>query len=190
MSVAAPEYGEVAAFLESRSAERLPHVQGSLIEHLDGTYGLLKEWGNPPQVCLAGLCHAVYGTDGFAVKLLEVGTEREKLSAVIGPEAESLVYFYASCDRGYLYPLIRESHPIRFRDRFDGRVFVPDATLFAGFMELTFANELDIFRKDPALVDQHRTTFGALFGRSRAFVSPTAFAGFVNVFGEPDVSQA
>ena len=190
MSVAAPEYGEVVAFLESRSAERLPHVQGSLIEHLDGTYRLLKEWGNPPQICNAGLCHAVYGTDGFAVKLLEVGTERGELAGIIGPEAESLVYFYGSCDRQYLYARIRESQPIRFRDRFDGRVFVPDAALFASFMELTFANELDMFGKDLAIVEPHRMSFGPLFGHSRAFVSQAAFAYFVSIFGEADISQA
>jgi hypothetical protein len=190
MSVAVPEYAEVVAFLESRSAERLAHVQGSLVEHLDGTYRLLKEWGNPPAVCYAGLCHAVYSTDGFAVKLLEVGTEREELALVIGSDAESLVYFYASCDRQYLYPLIRQSQPIRFRDRFDNRVFVPDERLFARFMELTFANELDMFRKDSVLVEQHRGSFGTLFGHSKAFVSQAAFACFVKVFGEPDMSHA
>ena len=190
MSVAAPEYGEVVSFLESRSAGRLPHVQGNLVEHLDGTYQLLKAWGNPPQVCHAGLCHAVYGTDGFAVKLLEVATEREDLARVIGPRAESLVYFYASCDRAYLYPRIRQSQPVGFRDRFDGRVFVPDAALFASFMELTFANELDMFGKDPALVEPHRASFGTLFARSRAFVSRAAFAYFVSIFGDPEISHA
>ena len=181
---------EIVAFLGSRSAGTLGHVHGDLLEHLDGTYTLLRKWGNPPHVCHAGLCHAVYGTDGFATSLLDVTSEREDLARVIGHDAEALVYLYASCDRQYLYPQIGVSSPVHFRDRFNGTVFVPDQSLFGTFMELTFANELDILGKDQRLVEGSRPHLGALFARSEALVSAPAFAYFVSVFGEPDQSRA
>ena len=179
-------YQEIVAFLESRAAGHVAHVDQTLFEHLQGTYELLREWGSPADVCHAGLCHALYGTDGLPVALLDVRTERAALAAVIGAEAESQVYLYASCDRSYLYPQLGPAERPSFRDRFTGAVFVPDPPAFAAFMELTFANELDMFRGDPALVEAHQATWGVRFDRSRPFVSDTAFAFFRGVFGGPD----
>ncbi|MFF1641448.1 DUF6817 domain-containing protein [Streptomyces sp. NPDC058246] len=42
-------------------------------------------------------------TDGFATALLP-GDRRADLAAVIGAEAEGIVYLYASCDRKGAYP--------------------------------------------------------------------------------------
>jgi hypothetical protein len=136
------------------------------------------------------LCHAVYGTDGYPVRLLDPGGERDELARLIGAAAESLVYLYASCDRGYLYPLIRAAAPLRFRDRFNGQEFTPDRAQFGAFMELTFANELDIFGRDPALVADHQASFGTLFRRSQALVSGAAYDRFVAVFGGSDSAAA
>src|SRR5688572_4877063 len=183
---AAVEYREVVAFLESRAAGHVAHVAKSLLEHLQGTYELLREWGSPTGVCHAGLCHAVYGTDGLETTLLDVGTERPALAAVIGADAEAQVYLYASCDRTYLYPQIGTADPLSFRDRFTGATFEPDPAAFAAFMELTFANELDMFRSDPVLVAQHQATWGVRFERGRRFVSEPAFAYFRSVFGGPE----
>ena len=125
-------YREIVAFLESRSAGQVAHVARSLVEHLDGTYELLRSWGNTRDVCHAGLCHAAYGTDGFATALLDVRTERPMLADVIGADAEALVYLYASCDRAYLYPQIGSADRPSFRDRFTGATFVPDASGLRG----------------------------------------------------------
>lgn len=81
---------EIIAFLKSRSAEKLEHVHGDLVEHLAGTYALVREWGNPPDVCHAALCHTVYGTDGFSATLLDVNSEREDLVRIIGSQADEL----------------------------------------------------------------------------------------------------
>ena len=184
---AAAEYHEIVAFLESRAAREVAHVAKTLFEHLHGTYELLREWGSPTELCHAGLCHAVYGTDGLATALLDVRIERPALAAVIGDAAEAQVYLYASCDRGYLYPQLGTAGRPSFRDRFTGDTFVPDPAAFAAFMELTFANELDMFRGDPVLVGQHQATWGVRFDRSQRFVSAPAFACFRSVFGGPEL---
>ena len=179
-----------------RRVSRIPfgrqvaHVARTLFEHLQGTYDLLREWGNPADVCHAGLCHAVYGTDGLPVALLDVRTERPALAGVIGADAEAQVYLYASCDRSYLYPQLGTGDRLSFRDRFTGATFEPDRAAFAAFMELTFANELDMFRADPVLVDQHQATWGDRFDRSQRFVSEPAFACFRSVFGGPERRRA
>jgi hypothetical protein len=180
------DYQAIVAFLETRAAARVAHVDQTLFEHLQGTYELLREWGNPADLCHAGLCHALYGTDGLPVALLDVRTERAVLKAVIGAEAESQVYLYASCDRSYLYPQLGTTARPSFRDRFTGAAFVPESQAFAAFMELTFANELDMFRHDPALVEEHQATWGVRFERSRPFVSDAAFGFFRGVFGGPE----
>lgn len=182
----AVQYHEVVAFLESRAAGQVAHVAQNLLEHLNGTYELLRSWGSPPDLCHAGLCHALYGTDGLPIALLDPASERATLAAVIGPEAEAQVYLYASCDRSYLYPLLGSADQPPFRDRFTGSVFVPDPQAFSAFMELTFANELDIFRTEPALVEQHQATWGVRFERSQRYVSDVAFAYFRKVFGGPE----
>lgn len=184
------QYQEILAFLESRSAGQVAHVAQTLFEHLQGTYELLQEWGSAPALCHAGLCHAVYGTDGLPVALLDVRTERPALASVIGREAEAQVYLYASCDRAFLYPQLGTADRLSFRDRFTGARFEPDPAAFAAFMELTFANELDMFRGDPVLVEQHQATWGTRFDRSQPFVSAPAFACFRSVFGGPERRQA
>ena len=68
-----------------------------------------------------------------------------------GVSAEALVYLYASCDRAVSVSADRASrHPCSSAIASTTAVFVPeDESLFASFMELTFANELDISRQGP-----------------------------------------
>lgn len=176
-------YDRAVSFMESKSAGRVRHLEGSLLAHLKGTHDLLRRWGNPEFLCLAGLCHAAYGTDGFPAGLLGLG-RRPELSEVIGPRAEGVVYFYASCDRARVYPQIGRAWPVRFRDRFSGEEFVPADSLFFPFLELTFANELEIVRGRPALVRSTRPTIADLFERCEGMVSDPAYEYFVSIYGE------
>jgi hypothetical protein len=98
-------------------------------------------------VQLAGLSHAFYGTDGFATALGSP-SRRDELAAIIGEEAERLVYFYASCDRRFSYPRLAESAG-PFKDRFTGTVLRPPMRSRRDFAELTAANELDIAAVSP-----------------------------------------
>lgn len=142
-----PETSAVAGALAARGAAGIAHPGGTLLAHLQRTGALLGQWGARPAVRLAGLCHAWYGTDGFAVALGEVA-RRDELAALIGAEAEHLVYFYAACDRRFCYPhLAQPEGP--FRDRFTGTVLRPPLALRRDFAELTVANELDIARVSP-----------------------------------------
>jgi len=176
------DYGKAIEFLKGHSADEIRHFNGSLLSHLESTYALLRDWGNESAICLAGLCHAAYGTDGFPASLIEV-SQRSELERAIGSEAERLVYFYASCDRSFLYPLIAGGSSFQFRDRFTGGVFVPDAFAFRQFLELTFANELDIARGNADFLERHGPGLERLLQPCRDLVSASAYACFLDTFG-------
>ena len=147
-----PEIAAVSELLDERGAAGISHPGGTLLAHLQRVHALLAQWGARPAVRLAGLCHAFYGTDGFATALGD-SSHRDELAAVIGQEAERLVYLYASCDRRFSYPRLAErAGP--FKDRFTGTVLRPPLALRRDFAELTAANELDIAAASPAFCAQ------------------------------------
>jgi hypothetical protein len=49
-------------------------------------------------VCLAGLCHSVYGTNVYR-RVLISPEDRISVRAAIGEEAEQLVYLFSTIDR-------------------------------------------------------------------------------------------
>jgi hypothetical protein len=133
---------QIDRFLQAHGAGDIAHLNGGLLEHLERTEMLLRRWGCSETVSLAGLCHAVYGTDGFPEALLTI-EERQLLSGVAGADVEALVYLYASCDRTFTYPRLSQGRG-DFRNRFTGRRFSPTAGQLRDFVDLTLANETDV----------------------------------------------
>jgi len=129
--------------LRDRHADSIEHLNGVLLDHLERTERLLLAWGSSDALATAGLCHAFYGTDGFAPVLLRLD-ERAVLTAAVGPDVEGAVYFYASCDRGFFYPRIGAGEWTAFRDRFTGEMFTPSEQQLRAFADLTLANEADV----------------------------------------------
>lgn len=138
---------DAVSLLRTLGAEDVAHPGGNLFDHLVRVHDELTEWGASRELRLAGLCHALYGTDGFPVALYGLD-RRAEVAALIGADAEALVYFYASCDRGSSYPGLADA-AAEFTDRFTGERHVPDAAARRAFAELTAANELDIVRAHP-----------------------------------------
>jgi hypothetical protein len=145
----------VTAALASRGAAEIVHPGGTLLAHLERVGALLGMWGACPPLRWAGFCHAWYGTDGFDAVLGDLAF-RNELAAVVGQDAEELVYFYASCDRRFSYPRLAQ-HAGLFRDRFTGTVLCPALATRQHFAELTVANELDIATVNP----RSRAKYGA-----------------------------
>ena len=132
----------VVRFLQTHGAGAINHLNGPFMDHLERTGLLLRRWGCSESVSMAGLCHAAYGTDGFPTALLTL-EERDVLAGVVGPDVEALVYLYASCDRGFVYPRLSEGQ-MDFKDRFTGRVLLPTEGEIRDFVDLTLANESDV----------------------------------------------
>jgi hypothetical protein len=159
--------------LASRGAAGISHPGGTLLAHLERVSALLGQWGARPAVRLAGLCHAYYGTDGFPFMLGDLAS-RDELAAIIGEEAERLVYFYASCDRDFSYPHLAEpAGP--FRDRLTATVLSPPRAMRRDFAELTAANELDIAGVNPELRARYGPGLLRLFASWRGLLSDSAW---------------
>ncbi|GAB3974757.1 hypothetical protein GCM10029978_057160 [Actinoallomurus acanthiterrae] len=158
--------------LLDRGADTLEHPGGTLFAHLQRVEATLEAWGARPDLRLAGLCHAFYGTDGFATALGDPG-DRTVLAETVGVAAERLVYFYASCDRARSLPhLTAADGP--YVDRFSGAVANPPWELRRDFAELTVANELDVLAAAPRLREVHGPALLARFADWRPLLSAAA----------------
>ncbi len=173
---------DVMKLLVAQGADRIDHPGGTLLDHVARVCALLEQWGARRALQWAGLCHACYGTDGFHTALLDL-RQRNQLRRVIGDEVEQVVYLYASCDRGYTYPRLAAVTLDEFRDRFIGAIRTPSKQSLHDFMELTFANELDIARHNPDFVTTHGSRLLAFFTRTRGLVSEAAWSDCLSVLG-------
>jgi hypothetical protein len=163
----------VVKALASRGAGEILHPGGTLLVHLERVHARLTEWDARPALRLAGLCHAFYGTDGFATALGDLA-HRDELAAVIGEEAESLVHLYAACDRRFSYSHLAEPEG-PFRDRFTGTVLHPPLPRRRDLAELTVANELDIAGVDPGFRAELGPVLLGLFTSWRELLSDSAW---------------
>ncbi len=169
----------VLDFLRDHGADDTQHIFGDLLSHLVGVETLVRAWGGSDLLALAALGHATYGTDGFEPFILGLD-RRAALVDAIGPEAEAFVYFYAACDRGVFYPQLvspdTEPGDLSFRDRFDGSLSTPRAEYVAHFVDLTFANEVELACASPG--GPTEWTWLAEFCRdTRRWASPGFSAG-------------
>ncbi|MFB7260572.1 DUF6817 domain-containing protein [Streptomyces nojiriensis] len=161
---------EILDWLSSLGAGQHTHHGRPLLEHLLGTEKVLQSWRARPALATAGLCHAIYGTDGLAQPLLPL-TDRHLAQQVLGDDAERIIYRYASCDRTHLHAQLPSVGPLQLRDRFTGAIETPAAEHVEDFMELTWANAVDgsgVFDEDlagPVL---------ALFAATASWVSDAA----------------
>ncbi|GCD98096.1 DUF6817 domain-containing protein [Embleya hyalina] len=160
----------IVDYIRMLGADRIEHPGGTLLAHLTRVEALLDSWGARPTLRTAGLCHAFYGTDGFAPRLLPLD-RRAELAGRIGVDAERIVYFYASCDRAAGHPTLVDGP---FRDRFTGRTYLPAEAERRDFAELTAANELDIVRVDPEARDRYGAGLRDLLAGFRPLLSTAA----------------
>jgi hypothetical protein len=177
----------VLEFLRRHGADTTPHIFWDLLSHLIGVETLVRSWGGSDLLALAALSHATYGTHGFEPYLLEQGS-RSELVDVIGPEAEALVYFYASCDRGAFYPQLTSpvtvQSDLRFLDRFDARQSEPSAEYVTLFVDLTLANEVELAVSSPG--GPGEWTWLADFCRNAGRWASPSFAAGATALLHPD----
>jgi hypothetical protein len=170
----------IAELLRSRGAADIDHPGGTLYDHLARVQKRLADLGAPETVQLAGRAHAVYGTDGFAVPLLELD-ERPLLAAVVGDEVEHLVYRYCACDRRESWGALADTG--RIRDRFTGDSEVLVGRQLRAFADLSIVNELDVAEHSASFLDEHGEYFRRLTTAWEPLLSAPILAAARAVFG-------
>lgn len=163
----------VRAWLRERGAERIDHPGGTLYAHLVRVHDRLGALGHDPQVRLAGLAHAAYGTDGFDLTLLAVA-DRAPLRELVGDRAEALIYLYGACDRSRTWTALPATRQVW--DRFTGgpRDLAPEQV--RPFTDLSIVNELDVAEQDATFVPRHGDYFRELFASWAPLASPAVLA--------------
>ncbi|MEE6263984.1 DUF6817 domain-containing protein [Plantactinospora sonchi] len=172
--------GDVQAWLRERGAEAIDHPGGTLYTHLCRVRDRLAGLGATPDLRLAGLTHAAYGTDGFDSTLLD-RADRGVLRDLIGPDAEALVYLYGACDRRRTWRTLAGTATVV--DRFTGRSTVLGPSQLGPFVDLSVVNELDVMEQDPSLLDRYGGYFRELFAAWRPVASPRVAAEVRDVPG-------
>jgi hypothetical protein len=124
--------------LERSGAGDMRHSGRSLVHHLIGTYELLRSWGAPEHVQLAGLFHSIYGTAVFKHASLPFD-ERSAVRAEIGPQAERLAYLFCVADRPR--ELVREGNFLT--DRNTRGHWILDWETMAELREIEAANLIE-----------------------------------------------
>lgn len=151
---------DMRAWLRERGAETIEHPGGTLYAHLSRVHDRLGGLGLGTDVRLAGLAHAVYGTDGFDLVLLD-RADRTTLRNLIGASAERLVYLYGACDRDRTWRRLPDTGEVwnRFTDQAESL----DPSVLRPFVDLSIVNELDVVEQDAVVAEQHGAYFRSLF---------------------------
>ncbi len=178
--MSAPEM--LFAKLQTMGAGKFAHLNGSLASHLKETESLLRSWGASEFVCVAGLYHAAYGTDGYNPSLAGLNS-RPRIANLVGVEAEELAYLYGACNRAVFYPRIGSESQLLFADRFQSSEYAISLDQLKNLCELILANELEIASKNAEFKATYGPRLSLLFERMRGLVSELGFNTFRKVLG-------
>ncbi|GID92084.1 DUF6817 domain-containing protein [Amorphoplanes digitatis] len=170
----------VREWLRERGAESVDHPGGTLYAHLGRVHDRLGALGHGPDVQLAGLTHAAYGTDGFDLALLPLA-ERAVLRELVGEPAEALVHLYGTCDRSRSWKALPGTR--RVWDRFTGLAYDLAPGQIQPFTDLTIVNELDVVERDPGIAERHGDQLRELFESWAPLASAPVLAESRRVLG-------
>ncbi|WP_370981227.1 DUF6817 domain-containing protein [Agaribacterium sp. ZY112] len=93
---------QLAALKNTRATS---HSGGNFLQHLFGVFDILRAWGAPEEVYLAGLYHSIYGTEFFQKSTVDK-QQRQSIQALIGVPAERLAYAFCSVRRNEILPAL------------------------------------------------------------------------------------
>ena len=156
-------------------AGAVKQLDDSLLSHLQGTKELLKQWGASNALQDAGLYHAIYGTDGYSKQLVKLD-KREQVAAIIGAEAEGIVYEYCACDRKFFWPKIGMEEKPLFKNRFTNECYYISTALLRNFCELTVANDIENAKTDKEFIHEHGEYLYMFFTNMEPYLSDPANA--------------
>ena len=158
------------ALLEELDAHVTSHSRRTLLAHLQGTHDLLVEWGNEPDVCVAGLFHSVYGTYAFDKRSADMSM-REQIRDLIGPGAERLVHLFCVTDRRCFYEHLGEPR-FSLRDIVHDCDLTLDRNTLAALIEIEVANILDqIPHRSQKKARRAAEWYADVFTRSEGYIS-------------------
>lgn len=164
------------SFLTKLGAKKINHARSNFLEHLKGTARLLQDWGNDQALCLAGLFHSIYGTEDFSTSTLGM-EKRATVTAMIGEDAEALVYIFAVSHRRSFFANIaklRSGGDLTVTNATTGEPIQVTKLQLLRLLELEVANLLDQAPPPEQLPDSTRMQMNGIARSLKGIVSDKA----------------
>ncbi|MGE0173373.1 MAG: DUF6817 domain-containing protein [Oligoflexales bacterium] len=165
--------------LDKYNLQGFSHSDEGLMSHLKGTYALLKEWRCSEDLCLAGLCHSIYGTESYRKSPIEL-SERTNIRNIIGAEAEKTAYYFGAHVKDSLWANLEIDRDFSIFDRLEGKTIPMTKNELADLITLTLANWLE---QRARLDKKHLFLRQDEFLRSEKYLSIAAFNAFKEAYG-------
>ena len=118
------------------------HTDSGLASHLKGTYEILKSWNCPEALCIAGLCHSIYGTESYRQNPIEI-SERNNIKSIIGDDAESMAYIFGAHTKESLWGNLKRNNDFKITDRLTSEEINLSKEQLNGLITLTLGNWLE-----------------------------------------------
>ena len=175
-------------YLKSIECHTVSHSKRTLLDHLIGTYNLLQGWDASESVCLAGLFHSVYGTEGFHATLAGI-PDRKIIVNIIGREAEALAWLFGIRTNQSFWEQVRvliqqpDVSAFTLVDRLTEQPVPCTRNQLLDVINLVLANAIDQVQHIPEhFTERHNRMFQQLL----PFALPEAAAAFTKIFaGRP-----
>ncbi len=175
-------------YLRSIECHLVSHSKRTLLDHLVGTHNLLQSWGASESLCLAGLFHSVYGTEGFHATLAGI-PDRKIIINIIGKDAESLAWLFGIRTNQSFWEQIRvltrqpDVSAFTFANRLTGQPVPCTKDELLHVINIVLANAIDQVQHIP----QHFTErHSGMFQQLLPFAMPEASASYTKAFvGRP-----
>lgn len=130
-------------FLEQLGARERVHTGRTFLSHCLAVGNLLASWDCTDDVCVAGICHSLYGTEVSRAAPLGLD-RRSELRAIIGEQAEQIAYLNCAMDRRSLDLAILSRRPsYRLRDRLTRSVCETTPAVFDDLLRVHLADWIE-----------------------------------------------
>lgn len=167
------------AFLEQHGARAMGHGGRNLIMHLQGTEGLLLQWGACQDLCDAGLFHSVYGTESFGKNLIP-STLRTQVQEMIGQKAERLAWLFGMLTKGSFYAMLDQKEDYQIQNRYTDEQMKVTNSEYQDLCELSVANWLE---QRPGVAEKYKYVRQDEFRKMRSFLSVQARLAIEEAYG-------
>jgi len=133
---------EILRKFEKYNLDSFSHTDEGLISHLKGTYDILETWDCDEYLCVAGLCHSIYGTESYRNRPIDL-SERRDIQEIIGVEAEEMAYFFGAHEKDSLWANLQREKEFKINDRLNSKEIYLSEEQLKALITLTLANWLE-----------------------------------------------
>lgn len=165
--------------LDQYDLQGFSHTNEGLVSHLKGTFEILKSWGCSETLCVAGLCHSIYGTESYRRNPIDL-SERNNIQSIIGGEAEQLAYLFGAHVKDSLWENLSRDEGFRIKDRLAKEDIELSQDDLANLITLTLANWIE---QRPRAPEEYLYVRQDEFVNSEKYLPPKGYEDFKKAYG-------